>query len=76
MSQVITGEETCVETERWPHFKRPAYTLLNGEKSTVMNTDQLVYALFDLVVNNHSVHFTVTEGDGTTFIRVTRGLQG
>ena len=53
-----------------------SYTLLNGVKSTALNADELRDALFDMVTSNTSTHFTVTDGDGTTFIRATKGLQG
>ena len=52
------------------------YTLLNGLESTVMNAVQLQEALFGMVTNNRSMHFTVTEDDGMTLVRVTRGVQG
>ena len=53
-----------------------SYTLLNGEESTLMTAAQLQETLFDMVTNNRSTHFTVTEGDGMTLVRVTRGVQG
>ena len=62
-------EETAERSEQ-------TYTLLNGEESTVMNAAQLQETLFDMVTNNRSTHFTVTEGDGMTLVRVTKGLQG
>ena len=62
-------EETAERSEQ-------KYTLLNGLESTVMNAVQLQEALFGMVTNNRSMHFTVTEDDGMTLVRVTRGVQG
>ena len=53
-----------------------SYTLLNGEESTEMGTEELKEHLLDMVTNNRSMHFTVTEDDGMTLVRVTRGVQG
>ena len=62
-------EETAERSEQ-------KYTLLNGEESTLMTAAQLQETLFDMVTNNRSMHFTVTEDDGMTLVRVTRGVQG
>ena len=53
-----------------------SYTLLNGAESTELNAEELRDMLFDMVTSNISTHFTVTDGDDTTFVRVTKGLQG
>jgi hypothetical protein len=74
MSRAIVDEETYVVTSQ--QAEENSYVLLNGQESTTMNAAQLQEALFDMVINNRSTHFTVTEGDGMTFIRVTKGLQG
>jgi hypothetical protein len=74
MSRAIVDEETYVVTSQ--QAAENSYVLLNGQESTTMNAAQLQEALFDMVINNRSTHFTVTEGGGMTFIRVTKGLQG
>jgi hypothetical protein len=74
MSRAVVDEETYAAVSR--QAAEESYTLLNGEESTLMTAAQLQEALFDMVTNNRSTHFTVTEGDGMTLVRVTRGVQG
>ena len=73
MLMASVDEETCAALMRTPE---ESWTLLNGDESTEMGSAELKEALFDLVTSNVSTHFTVTKGDATTFVRVTRGLRG
>ena len=90
MSRAIVDEETYAAASRQRNASADLadrldyagqvpgrqYILLNGEESTLMTAAQLQEVLFDMVTNNRSTHFTVTEGDGMTLVRVTRGVQG